>query len=662
MDQSQALKNLIMANEDGARQQKVEPTFHFMAHKAGMQQVDKEKVSAVIAEASRDSRFYNKQMKKKEKYEQDIEKMKEKIEKVKKDKQQVLSIQTIANRKLEDLEKTRDLKRTWVHVDMDMFFVACEIRDRPELKDKPVAVGGIGMLSTANYVARSYGVRSAMPGFIALKLCPELVIVKGDFQKYKETSKRFKKIIEEYDPEYESGGLDEAVLDLTDYLTKHSITTAEEIEKVCYDMRMRINEATGITCSCGIGPNKMLAKLSTEIGKPNGQYYMKPNREEILQFINRLPVRKIPGIGSFGEQMLGGLGITTCKGILDNLVDVHIAFTEITFNFFLRAALGLSRSYHEEYGDRKSISVSRTFPAISDVAGMENKVREIAGMLAEDLVDCKKKTRHLTLTIKTHNFDVKNRGTPIEKFTDDEKEIATVCLKLLKELLPLEPLRLLGIKAANLSGDEGMKSLDSFFKKAPTNKNTNSGNGNNDNINNNINDDNSNPLDEFADLSYDDIFPEDKEKENSMKLADMPIQEVDEDSRRSSLSTSGINKQNVDPPKEASIEHQSLSYQRMKGEDIICPVCQMKFESSINNSKINKHLDRCLSEPLPSTTTTPTADQSIAKAANVDKQEDPRKRKHEDLGQYPGNVLKKSKKTPPENNTIKKLDSFFTKK
>lgn len=667
MDQSQALKNLTMANEDGARQHKVEPTFHFMAHKAGMQQVDKEKVSAVIAEASRDSRFYNKQMKKKEKYEQDIEKMKEKIDKVKKDKQQVLSIQTLANKKLDDLEKTRDLSRTWVHVDMDMFFVACEIRDRPELKDKPVAVGGIGMLSTANYVARGYGVRSAMPGFIALKLCPELVIVKGDFQKYKETSQRFKKIIEEYDPEYESGGLDEAVLDLTDYLTKHSITAVEEIEKVCYDMRMRINEATGITCSCGIGPNKMLAKLSTEIGKPNGQYYMKPNREEILQFINRLPVRKIPGIGSFAEQMLGGLGITTCKGILENLVDVQIAFTEITFNSFLRAALGLGRSYHEEYGDRKSISVSRTFPTISDVAGMEKKVKELAGMLAEDLVDCKKKTRHLTLTIKTHNFDVKNKGTPIDKFTDDENEIATVCLKLLKELLPLEPLRLLGIKAANLSGgEEGMKSLDSFFKKATTNKNTNSDNSHNNNINSNVNNNvrngNNNLPDEFADLSYDDIFPEDRDQENSMKIPGMTIQEVDEDSRRSSLSTSGLNKQKSDPPKEPSLENQSLSYQRAKGEDIICPVCQMKFESSINFSKINKHLDRCLSEPSPSTTTTTTATANATKPTNDDKQEEPRKRKHEELPQYSGNVLKKPKKTPPENNTIKKLDSFFTKK
>ncbi len=110
---------------------------------------------------------------------------------------------------------------------MDMFFAAVEIRDRPELKDKPVAVGGIGMISTANYVARKYGVRSAMPGFIAKQLCPELILIPCNFEKYSQVSGIFKQILQEYDPEFESMGSDEANLDLTPYLQDNHIHTQE---------------------------------------------------------------------------------------------------------------------------------------------------------------------------------------------------------------------------------------------------------------------------------------------------------------------------------------------------------------------------------------------------------------------------------------------------
>jgi DNA polymerase kappa len=119
---------------------------------------------------------------------------------------------------LAEIEEGRVTERTWAHIDMDMFYAAVEIRDNPSLADKPVAVGGEMMISTANYIARKFGVRSAMPGFIAKKLCPQLVFVDCNFYKYKEVSKVFKGILAEYDPEYESMGLDEANLDLTNYL------------------------------------------------------------------------------------------------------------------------------------------------------------------------------------------------------------------------------------------------------------------------------------------------------------------------------------------------------------------------------------------------------------------------------------------------------------
>ena len=125
----------------------------------------------------------------------------------------------------------------WIHVDMDMYFAAVEIRDDPSLADKPMAVGGEAMIATANYIARKFGVRSAMPGFIAKILCPDLVFVKGSYEKYKEISLEFKEILAEYDADFESGGLDEANLDITNYLSVNGLSSREEIEGVAAEIR-----------------------------------------------------------------------------------------------------------------------------------------------------------------------------------------------------------------------------------------------------------------------------------------------------------------------------------------------------------------------------------------------------------------------------------------
>jgi DNA polymerase kappa len=153
---------------------------------------------------------------------------------------------------------------------MDMFYAAVHIRDNPELAKIPIAVGSESMISTANYVARQYGVRSAMPGFIGKKLCPELVFVPYEFSKYKEASRIFKAILEEYDPEYESMGLDEANIDATNYLLEHEMNTDEGRQALALEIRTRINEATKLTCSAGISCNKTLAKICSDFNKPNG--------------------------------------------------------------------------------------------------------------------------------------------------------------------------------------------------------------------------------------------------------------------------------------------------------------------------------------------------------------------------------------------------------
>jgi len=157
-----------------------------------------------------------------------------------------------------------------MHIDMDMFFAAVEIRDRPELATVPLAVGGESMISTANYVARKFGVRSAMPGFIARKLCPNLVFIGGNYEKYKEVAVVFHGLLREYDPELESMGLDEANLDITDYCEANGLTSDEQKKDLVREIRNRIFEATKLTCSAGIACNKMLAKICTDMNKPDG--------------------------------------------------------------------------------------------------------------------------------------------------------------------------------------------------------------------------------------------------------------------------------------------------------------------------------------------------------------------------------------------------------
>ncbi len=168
------------------------PIFHFMTHKAGMDLIDPQKVSNIVLEASKNSVFYKHQQEKKQKYDEKITEMLTTIEQFSKNSSQISLIDQQIEASLALYEQERYLKKIWAHFDLDMFYVACEIRDNPSLSEKPVAVGGLSMIATANYVARKYGVRSAMPGFIAKKLCPELILIPGNHQKYEETSKIFK--------------------------------------------------------------------------------------------------------------------------------------------------------------------------------------------------------------------------------------------------------------------------------------------------------------------------------------------------------------------------------------------------------------------------------------------------------------------------------------
>ncbi|CAG8646438.1 6061_t:CDS:2, partial [Cetraspora pellucida] len=292
------------------------------SNKAGLQGVDKEKINQVIYEASKDSAFYHNEARKDEALKHKTEQLLKKYEALR--RQDLSSFDNKVNNLVQAMERKRDLSRIIVHIDMDAYYAAVEERDNPSLRGKPMAVGSNSMLSTSNYEARRYGVRSAMPGFIARKLCPELIIVPCNFDKYHAVAKQIREIFARYDPNYTPMSLDEAYLDITEYLKTTDKTPDEAVEQI----RKEIYEETKLTASAGIAANMLLSKICSDFNKPNGQYRLPNNINDIMRFIRPLPVRKIPGIGRVTERILKELDISTCGAMLDTklreLVD-HLA-------------------------------------------------------------------------------------------------------------------------------------------------------------------------------------------------------------------------------------------------------------------------------------------------------------------------------------------------
>ncbi|KAJ0078279.1 hypothetical protein Patl1_37409 [Pistacia atlantica] len=272
--------------------------------KAGMDGVDKEKVQRVVYEMSKGSKYFENEERKEAFIRQKIEHMRARCAKL--TAHDISHYQKVVDNRLPELEATRDLSRTWLHVDMDAFYAAVETLSDPSLKGKPMAVGGMSMISTANYEARRFGVRSAMPGFIACKLCPELNFVPTDFKKYTYYSDLTRKVFHNYDPNFMATSLDEAYLDITEVCRKRGISSSEIAE----ELRTRVYKETGLTCSAGVAPNRLLAKIG--------------------------------GIGKVTEHILRDVfGIKTCEEMLEKGSFICALLSNSTADFFLSVGLGL---------------------------------------------------------------------------------------------------------------------------------------------------------------------------------------------------------------------------------------------------------------------------------------------------------------------------------
>ncbi|XP_027527268.1 DNA polymerase kappa isoform X5 [Neopelma chrysocephalum] len=488
-------------------------------NKAGMQGLDKEKINKIIMEATKGSRFYENELKKDQQVNQRIEKMMQLKEKI--TTQQLLKAQLQVDKLVVELEQSRNLSSTIVHIDMDAFYAAVEMRDNPELKEKPIAVGSMSMLSTSNYHARRFGVRAAMPGFIAKKLCPHLTIVPLNFEKYGKVSKEVREILAEYDPNFMPMGLDEAYLNITEHLeerlnwpedrrrfffntestagvdkddmnmsdkfnegecssspvlfedntsylkqrgqsVENSVVFGTSAEEVVKEIRFRIEQKTQLTASAGIAPNTTLAKMCSDRNKPNGQYRITPERQAVLDFLKDLPIRKVPGIGKVTEKMLKALGIVTCSELYQQRALLSLLFSEISWRNFLDISLGLGSTHLEKDGERKSRSTERTFSEINTAEDQYSLCRELCRDLAQELQKEGLKGKTVTLKLKNVNFEVKTRASTVLSSVSTEEEIFAVAKDLLgTEIDSVAPhplrIRLMGVRVSGFLSEEEKK-------------------------------------------------------------------------------------------------------------------------------------------------------------------------------------------------------------
>ncbi|MCZ4323091.1 DNA polymerase IV [Pseudomonas anguilliseptica] len=291
-----------------------------------------------------------------------------------------------------------------IHVDCDCFYAAIEMRDDPILASKPLAVGGSadrrGVIATCNYEARSYGVRSAMASGQALKLCPDLVIVKPRMDAYKAVSREILAIFRDYTELIEPLSLDEAYLDVTD-----SPHFAGSATRIAQDIRRRVSQELHITVSAGVAPNKFLAKIASDWKKPNGLFVITPDQVE--DFVAALPVSKLHGVGKVTADKLGRLGIRTCS----DLREWNKLALVKDFGSFGERLWGLARGIDERvvHNDsrRQSVSVENTFDRdLPDLAACLEQLPALLEQLAKRMerLDTSYRPDKPFVKIKFHDF------------------------------------------------------------------------------------------------------------------------------------------------------------------------------------------------------------------------------------------------------------------
>ncbi|WAT17633.1 DNA polymerase IV [Aurantiacibacter sp. MUD11] len=342
--------------------------------------------------------------------------------------------------------------RKIIHVDMDAFFASVEQRDNPELRGKPVAVGGSsgrGVVAAASYEARKFGVRSAMPSVTARRKCPDLIFCKSRFDVYREVSEQIRAIFRHYTPHVEPLSLDEAYLDVTE--DRHGIGSATAIAQA---IRKRIREETQLTASAGVSYNKFLAKLASDQNKPDGICVIRPG--EGAAFVQSLPIRRFHGVGPKGAEKMARLGIETGADLAEKDRDWLNRHFGSFGDYLFRAARGIDLRPVRANRIRKSIGGERTFSEdISAEDELRDTLERIIDIVWDRIAEKQAKGRTVTLKLKYNDFQIATRAKSLPQPVADKREFAEVARSILDNELPLPmPIRLMGLTLSNLEGVE----------------------------------------------------------------------------------------------------------------------------------------------------------------------------------------------------------------
>ncbi|UTW64749.1 DNA polymerase IV [bacterium SCSIO 12741] len=337
---------------------------------------------------------------------------------------------------------------------MDAFYASVEQMDNPELKGKPIAVGGNserGVVAAASYEARTFGVRSAMPSSLAKKKCPDLIFIHPRFDRYKELSLQIRDIFFEYTDLVEPLSLDEAFLDVTE--NKMGISSASKIAR---EIREKIAERVGLTASAGISINKFTAKIATEVNKPNGQKTILP--EDVIPFLEDLEVHRFFGVGKVTAEKMNRLGIFKGKDLKKQSLEA------LTRNFgkmgphFYNIVRGIQHSEVTPDRVRKSVGAEHTYSEnLRTSEEMLAKLEIIAEEVERRLVKNKIKGRTITLKIKYSDFSQQTRSRSLDHYVQRKSEIFPIITGLLNQDKLLLAVRLLGISLSNLDVQEADK-------------------------------------------------------------------------------------------------------------------------------------------------------------------------------------------------------------
>ena len=355
----------------------------------------------------------------------------------------------------------RGKKRIIIHMDMDHFFTAVEERQHPEFKGKPVVVGadpkegkGRGVVSTCNYKARKFGVRSGMPISRAWKLCPEAIYQPVDYELYRKVSDRIMRILRKYAEKFERWGIDEAFLDITSRLNDYN-----KAEALARQIKKEIFKKEELMCSIGVGPNKLIAKIASDFQKPDGLTIVE--EKGVQKFLAPLPVRRLLWVGRKTEQKLKKMGIKT----IGDLASYDPAVLTETFGVMgiqlHLMAHGIDRSEVEERREVKSISRDLTFE--EDTADSEfilNTLDKLSNEVHKDVAEQKLCFKTVTVKVRYENFETHTHGKTLPFTTNRLRDIQKTVRELMQDYLRSErKIRLVGVRVSKFVLGKKQKTL-----------------------------------------------------------------------------------------------------------------------------------------------------------------------------------------------------------